>query len=97
MPGLQTRVKLTNEKLNKFKSAANNKTGLTIRISKKNVQDEDYHMNYFGQQNWIRNDFSNHFSTDIEHSKAHLSKIIQRGSCFGNMMTHLGKKHINRS
>ena len=51
MPGLQIRVKLTNEKLNKFKSAANNKTGLTIRISKKSVQDEDCHMNYFGQQN----------------------------------------------
>ena len=42
----EARDKLTNEKLNKLKSAANNTTGLTLIITKKNFQDEDCHMNY---------------------------------------------------
>ena len=36
----EARVKLTNTQLNKLKSAAKNNTGTTLRISKKNFQDE---------------------------------------------------------
>ena len=36
----EARVKLTNTQLNKLKSAAKNNTETTLRISKKNFQDE---------------------------------------------------------
>ena len=38
----QKRVKLTNNQLNKLKSAAENKTGSTSRITKKNFQAEEF-------------------------------------------------------
>ena len=37
----EARVKLTNAKLNNLKSAAKNKTGTELRITKKNFQDEE--------------------------------------------------------
>ena len=43
----EARVKLTNTKLNKLKSPAKNKAGTTLRINKKNFQDEELPHNYF--------------------------------------------------
>ena len=37
----EARVKLTNGQLNNLKSAAKNKTGTTLRTTKKNFQDEE--------------------------------------------------------
>ena len=37
----EVRIKLTNTQLNKLKSAAKNKTGTTLKINKKNFQDEE--------------------------------------------------------
>ena len=37
----ETRVILTTTQLNKLKSAAKSNTGTTLRITKKNVQDEE--------------------------------------------------------
>ena len=37
----EARVKLTNTQLNKFKSAAKNKTGTILRLNKRNVEDEE--------------------------------------------------------
>ena len=37
----EARVKLTNNKLNKLKFAAENKTGTKLRITKKNFQNEE--------------------------------------------------------
>ena len=37
----EARVKLTNAQLNKLKSTATNKTGTTLRITKKKFQDEE--------------------------------------------------------
>ena len=36
----EPRVKLTNTRLNKLKSAAKNKTGTILRLNKKNFEDE---------------------------------------------------------
>ena len=36
----EAKVNLTNMQLNELKSAAKNKTGTTLRITKKNFQDE---------------------------------------------------------
>ena len=37
----EARVKVTNAQLNKLKSTATNKTGTTLRITKKKFQDEE--------------------------------------------------------
>ena len=37
----EARVKLTNAQLNKLKSTAKNKTGTTLRMNKKNFEDEE--------------------------------------------------------
>ena len=36
----EARVKLTNTQLNKLKSAAKNKPGTTLRLTKKNIEDK---------------------------------------------------------
>ena len=65
----EVRVKLTNTKLNKLKSAAKNKTGTILRINKKNFQDEELPHEFFlttRQTTGIRNAFTNNMSTDIK-------------------------------
>ena len=76
----EVRVKLTNTLLNKLKFfAAKNKTGTTLRITKKNFQDEELPHELFlktRQKTKIRNVFAINTSTDIKLSKAQLSKIL---------------------
>ena len=38
----EARVKLTNTQLNKLKSAEKNKTGIILRLNKKNFEDEEF-------------------------------------------------------
>ena len=69
----EARVKLTNTQLKKLNSAAKNKTGTTLRIIKKNFQDEELPYELFltrRQKTKIRNSFTNNISTDIKYSKA---------------------------
>ena len=97
----EVKVKLTNVQLNNFKSAAKNKTGKTLRITKKNVQYEELPHELFlttTQKTKIRNAFSNNMSTNINLSTAQLSKNIQSGGSLskslGNTMGDLGKKAL---
>ena len=74
----EARVKLTNAQLNKLKSAAKNKTGTTLRKTKKNFRDEELSHELFlttKQKTKIRNVFANNMSTDIK-LKSQLSKIV---------------------
>ena len=68
----EANVKLTNSKLKKIKSSAKNKTGMTLRITKKNFQNEKYPHEIFlpkRQRNKIRNAFAKNMSTHIKLSK----------------------------
>ena len=72
-------VKLTNNHLENLRSAAKNKTGSTLMITKKNIQDEELPHELFlstKQRTKIGNSFADNMSTDIKLSKAHLNKII---------------------
>ena len=40
----EARVKPTNTQLNKLKSAAKNKTGKTLKLTKKNFEDEEWEL-----------------------------------------------------
>ena len=62
-------VKLTNEQLNKSKSAAKSKTGTILRLTKKNFEDEKLPHELFlttRQTTKIRNTFANNITTDIK-------------------------------
>ena len=54
----KARVKLTNTQLNKLKSAAKNKTGTTLRLSKRNFEDEELFLRT-RQTTKIKNAFAN--------------------------------------
>ena len=58
----KARVKLTNTQLNKLKSVAKNKTGTTLRLNKRNFEDEELPHELFlttRQTNKIKNGFAN--------------------------------------
>ena len=83
----EARVKLTNTQLNKLKSAAKNKAGTILRLNQKTFEDEELPHESFlttRQTTKIKNAFANDMSTDIKHSKAQISKIIQSGGSFGS-------------
>ena len=97
----EARVKLTNTQLNKLKCLTKNKTGTTLRITKKNFQDEELPHKLLlttRQTIKVRNAFANNMSTDIKLSKAKISKIIQSGgflgSWLGKTIIGLGKKVV---
>ena len=54
----KARVKLTNTQLNKLQSAAKNKTGTTLRLSKRNFEDEELFLRT-RQTTKIKNAFAN--------------------------------------
>ena len=91
----EARVKLTNTQLNKLKSAAQSKTGTTLKLNKKNFEDEELLYDLFlktRQTTKIRNVFANIMSTDIKLSKVQISKMIQSGESFRSWLGNLGKK-----
>ena len=61
----KARLKLTNTQLTKLKFPAKNKTGTTLRITKKNFQHEELHHEFFlTARQKIRNAFASNMSTD---------------------------------
>ena len=93
----EARVKTTNTQLRELKSAAKNKTGTTLIITKKNLQDEGLSHKLFltaRQKTKIRNSFPNNMSTYTKFSEAQISKIIQSGGFPGSWLAKLGKKVV---
>ena len=90
----EKRVKLTNAQLNQLKSTAKNTT--VFKLNKKNSEDEELPHKLFlttRQTSKIKNASTNNTSTDIELSKAQMSKIIQSCGSFGFGLAILEKKH----
>ena len=77
----EARVKLTNTQLSKFKYPAKNKTGTTLRITKKSFKNGElfYEILLTTRQNIkIKNVFANNMLTDRKLNKPQLSeKFIQ--------------------
>ena len=93
----EARVKVTNTRLNKSKSAAKNKTGTKLRSSKQNFEDKKFPHELFlitKQTTKIRNAFSNKMSTNIKLSKTKISKIIQLVGPFCSLLANSGKEPI---
>ena len=91
----EVRGKLTNKQLNKLISAAKNNTGTTLRITKKNFQDDELPHELFltrRQKANIRNVFANNVLMDINLGKSQLAKIIRLGGFLGKTSSNLDKK-----
>ena len=83
-------VKLTDIQLNKLKPAVKNKTGTTLRMSLKMLDENDLPHDLLlitRQKTKLRNAFNNNMSTDIILSKAQISKIIQSGGFLGSLLS----------
>ena len=76
----EARIKLTNIQLTNENPRQENKTGITLTITKKNFQDEELLRELFltrRQKTKMWNAFANNMLTDIKLSKAQISKITQ--------------------
>ena len=80
-----------------MKSAAKNKTRTVLRLNKKNFEDEElsHKLCLTTRQTTKKiNAFAYNMLTDINISKAQISKIIQWGGSFGSWLANLGKKAL---
>ena len=88
----KVKVKLTDMQLNKLKTAAKNKTGTTLWMGLKMLDRNDLPHEFLlttRQKAKLRNAFNNNMSTDLELSRAHISKIIQSGGFLGSLLSKL--------
>ena len=95
----EVRVKLRNNKLKKLENAAKNKTRTTLRITKKNFQDEELPQKLFlskRQKNKIKDPFANNMSMDIK--KLVKLNCLKSGLVHAKRFSHAQNYvHINQS
>ena len=87
-------VKLSDVQLKKLKTAVENKTCTTLRMSLKIFNGNDIPHELLlttRQKTKLRNSFNNNMSTDLKLSKAQISKIIQSGGFLGRLLGPLLK------
>ena len=86
-------VKLSDTQIKKLKTAVKNKTGTTLKISLKKMFNGNNLSHELlltrRQKTKLRNAFNSNMSTDLELSKAQISKIIQSGGFLGSLLTKL--------
>ena len=85
-------IKLTDTQLKKLKTAVKNKTGTILRMSFKMFDENDLPHELLlttRQKTKLRNGFNNDMSTDLNLSKAQISKIIQSGGFLGSLLSKL--------
>ena len=89
-------VKLSNPKLNKFKSAIKNETEVVLRLSSNTIGDNESNCPHKllltnRQVPNLRKAFANNSSADIKLSKTQLSKMIRSGGFLGRLLGPLLK------
>ena len=85
-------VKLSDTQLKKLKTAVKNKTGTTLRMSLKMFDGNDLPHELFlrtRQRTKLRNAFNTNTSSDLNLSKAQISKIIQSGGFLASLLSKL--------
>ena len=86
-------VKLSNSQLNKLKSAIKNETDVVLRLSSNSFPHELFLTNKQGTN--LRKAFAKLSKTDINLSKAQLSKVIQSGEFLGKLLRPILRKRCN--
>ena len=85
-------VKLSHTQFKKLKTAVQNKTGTTLRISLKMFNGNNLPHELLSttrQKTKLRNAFHKNMSTDLKLSKAQIYKIIQSGGFLGSLLSKL--------
>ena len=85
-------VKLSDTNLKKLKTAVKNKTGTTLRMSLKMLDENDLPHDLLlttRQKTKLRNTFNNNMSTDLKLSNAMISKLIQSGGLLRSLLSKL--------
>ena len=85
-------VKLLDIQLKQLKTAVKNKTGPTLGMSLKILNEKISLMNYYYWQQdkkKLRNAFNDDMSADLKLSKAQISKIILSGGFLGSLLSKL--------
>ena len=85
-------VKLTDMQLKKLKTAAKNKTGVTLKMSLKMLEGNDLLHELLlttRQKAELRNAFNNIMSTDLNLSKPQISEIIHTGGFLWSLLSTL--------
>ena len=77
--GSKVNLKLLDTQLKKLKTAVEDKTGTTLKISLKMFDGNDlpHELLLTTRQKKLRNAFNNNMATDLKLSKARISKIMQ--------------------
>ena len=84
--------KLSDTQQKKIENSLKNKTGTALRISLKMFNGNDLPHELLlttRQKTKLRNAFNNNMSTDLKHSRAQISKIIQSGGFLGSLLSKL--------
>ena len=84
--------KLSDTQQKKIENSLKNKTGTALRISLKMFNGNDLPHQLLlttRQKTKLRNAFNNNMSTDLKHSRAQISKIIQSGGFLGSLLSKL--------
>ena len=85
-------VKLSDTQLKTLNTAAKNKTKVTLRMSLKMFDGNDFPQELLlttRQRTKLRDAFNNNMLTDLKLSKAQISKIIQSGGFLGSLLSKL--------
>ena len=85
-------VKLTSRQLKQLKTAVENKTGTTLRMSLKGLDGNDlsHELSLAARQKTkLRNAFYNNMSTNLKLSEAQISKMIQSGGFLESLLSKL--------
>ena len=85
-------VKLADTQLNKLKTAVKDNAGTTLRMNFKMFNENDSAQELLlkrRQKTKLRNAINNNMSTDIQFSKAQISKVIQSGGFLGSLLSKL--------
>ena len=85
-------VKLADTQLKKLKTAVKDNAGTTLRMNFKMFNENDSAQELLQkrrQKTKLRNAINNNMSTDIQFSKAQISKMIQSGGFLGSLLSKL--------
>ena len=85
-------VKLVDTQLKKLKTAVKDNAGTTLRMNFKMFNENDSAQELLlkrRQKTKLRNAINNNMSTDIQFSKAQISKMIQSGGFLGSLLSKL--------
>ena len=85
-------VKLSDTQLKKIKNAVKNKTGTTLRMNLKMLNENNLPHELLlttRQKTNLRNVFNNNMSIGLKFSKTEISKLVQSGGFLGSLLSKL--------